>query len=79
MFVSTVCKNFSTIENGEKIVIKNATINSTHKTEISVEYVCNEGYYYTLDNPIVSCAEIGFDNEFGKCLKGKLLLFYVIN
>ena len=74
----TVCENFSTIEKGEKIVIKNATINSTHKTEVSVNYTCNVGYYYSLDNPIVSCAENGFDNEFGKCLKGKLYYFTLL-
>ena len=77
-FIVTVCGNFPKIENAVKKPIKYAAINSIHKTEVSVNYTCNEGYYYSLDNPIVSCAENGFDNEFGKCLKGKLYYFTLL-
>ena len=66
----TGCGVFPLVKNAKKQIIKNATINSTDKTEISVKYICNEGYFYTLDNPIVKCTEDGFDNEIGKCVKG---------
>ena len=67
------CGAFPSINNGEKQLIKDAAISSTHLTEVSVKYVCNEGYFYSLDNPIVNCTENGFD-KLGKCIKGKVFL-----
>ena len=70
--LSTVCGNFPSIQKAEKRVIKYAAISSTHNIEVSVEYVCQNGYFYSLENPFVNCTENGFDNEFGKCVKGKI-------
>lgn len=33
-------------------------------------YVCNDGYFYTLDNPVVNCTEKALANKIGKCVKG---------
>ena len=80
-FVLTGCGTFPYIKNGEKIINRDAAINSTYKTEVSVEYVCNDGFVYSLDNQIVNCTENGFDNKIGKCEKGikslKTLLKYL--
>ena len=64
------------ITNAKKLVIRDAEISYNHLTEVKVEYICNEGYFYTLDNPVVSCTENGLDHETGKCVKGRL--FFLI-
>ena len=68
----TGCGVFHSVQNAKKQSIKNATINSIEQTEVSVKYVCNEGFVYTLDNPIVTCTENGFDNKIGNCVRGRI-------
>ena len=58
---------FPSVHNAKKQSIKNPTIN-TKQTEVSVKYVCNDGYFYTLENSVVNCTENGFGN-IGKYLK----------
>ena len=70
------CGAFPSIDNGKKQIIKDAAVSSTHLTEVSVKYVCNDGYFYSLDNPIVNCTENGFDKKVGKCIKGKV--FFIV-
>ena len=65
----TGCGVFHSVQNAKKQSIKNATVNSIEQTEVSVKYICNEGFVYSLDNPIVNCTENGFD-AIGKCVKG---------
>ena len=64
---------FHSVQNAKKQSIKNATINSIEQTEVSVKYICNKGYFYTLDNPTVTCTENGFDNKIGKCVRGRIV------
>ena len=67
------CGTLPVIRNGKKKVRTFNSLNSTHTIELSVEYECNEGYTYTLDNPKVNCdLEDGLDNFVGKCVKGFL-------
>ena len=61
IFVLTGCGIFPSIKNGEKTKIRYAGISSTYQTEVSVKYACNDGFVYSLDNPIVNCTENGFD------------------
>ena len=65
------CGKFPSIERSEKQIIKDVMVNSSYKIEISVKYVCNDGYYYNLNNPIVNCENGVFDNDFGECVRGK--------
>ena len=60
------------------MVLRDAEIGYNHLTEVKVEYICNEGYFYTMDNPVVSCTEIGLDHEIGKCVKGRMVLITFI-
>ena len=69
-FVLTGCRTFPSIKNGKKIINRDAAISSTYKTEVSVKYVCNDGFVYSLDNPIVNCTENGLDIKIGSCEKG---------
>ena len=64
---------FPSVQNARKQLVKNADVNSTHPIEVSVKYVCEEGYFYTLDNPIVSCTNGVFDNKVGTCVKVEIL------
>ena len=66
------CGAFPNIKNAEKITLWDAPINSTNRAEVSVKYVCNKRFVYSMDNPIVNCTENGFDNKLGKCVKGKI-------
>ena len=70
IFVLTGCGTYPSIKNGKKTNVRYAAISSTYKTEVSVKYVCNDGFVYSLDNPIVNCTENGLDNEIGNCEKG---------
>ena len=71
-FLLLGCGAFPNIKNAEKIKLRDAPISSTHRAEVSVKYVCNKRFVYSMDNPIVNCTENGFDNKLGKCVKGIL-------
>ena len=74
IFALTDCRVFPSIKNGVKRLISKAAINLAYQTEVTVKYNCDDGYFYTLDNPTVSCTENGFDNKIGKCVKGNMFL-----
>ena len=69
------CGSFPSIKNAETRILKYASMNFNNKTAVSVKYVCQKEYYYTLNNPIVNCTESGFDTKFGKCVKGNFYMF----
>ena len=71
------CGTFPLVKKAEKQVIKYATTKSI-QTEVSVRYVCKHGYYYTLDNPTVSCTEKGLDNKIGNCVKGSFFWLFIV-
>ena len=66
------------VTNAEKLVIRNAEIGYNHLTEVKVKYICNEGFVYSSNYPIVSCTENGLDHEIGKCVKGRMVLITFI-
>ena len=73
--VLIVCESFPSINNGRKIPRRSVKTNSTHSTEVSVEYICNSGFVYSLENPIVNCTKDGLKNKVGNCVRGYNFIF----
>ena len=66
----TVCESFPSIENGYKLSKRKVILSSTHLIDVSVQYACNSGFVYSLNNSIVNCTEEGLKNTVGKCVEG---------
>ena len=70
---------FPPVAKGRKEVVISVEVNATYSIEVTVRYVCNRWLFYTLQNPTVSCVEGGFDNDFGRCVEGEIVLILNIN
>ena len=69
------CGKFPSIDNGRKVLLESVAKNSTYSIEVSVEYICNDSFIWSLDTPkTISCGVDGLDYEIGRCVKGKFTL-----
>lgn len=69
------CGKFPSVENGRKVLLESVVKNSTYAIEVSVEYICNEGFVWSLDSPTtINCGVDGLEYEIGRCVVGKSTL-----